>query len=75
MADNPIFRRFRSQERRVLESEVAGSCRTLLDVGCGSHSPVILEESLLPDAADSHKSTPPHLSADLCKKNNEHDTN
>ena len=38
--DKLLFGRFAEQSHRLLEREVIGSCATLLDLGCGSNSPV-----------------------------------
>ncbi len=39
--DRWIFAPFINEYQRILEKEVISDCRTLLDVGCGTHSPII----------------------------------
>ncbi len=39
-ADRAVFRRLYDHYPRALEREIAPSCRTLLDVGCGPRSPI-----------------------------------
>ena len=43
--DRGVFGYFYTQYPRLLEREIIGSCQTLLDVGCGGHSPIRLFSS------------------------------